>query len=560
MKCCIIIILLFCTANAFSATLDQIDIEHTKVIQNQDQIEKQERNTKEFNEIGDKRFLDEVEDDDFEQDSIWLRCYFIQKIKFTKNNIFSKEDERFIAKHYEKKCLPIALIIRLKDEITEKIKDKGYEFSYAIVPHQDLTKKEILFEIVEAKLKDIQLNNETLFDKTEKMMAFGLLPFVDYKGSAMNMKNLNQGLNQLNNIPSNKATIDIVQDDEKNFIAKISKKVGKTYRIKASVDNNGSKKTGEKRDTIGFSKDNLFHLNDIFSISRTASDLKSDNEGGRLEIVNGSLSVPFLWNNFAINHTERTFFFLVNDIKSSGKISSDVFSFDRKLVRSEDLKIVSNVSLTTRKNRTYLDGNLLDSKNFTIASTSVSNTFFFKDSKLLVRPSFLKSIQVLNASKDAADIDKSSPHTEFEIGKLYANFTHKTILPYSHISANYNITFDSQVSNKKLYSSDRFSIGGLYSVRGFKSGIISGDSGYNLRNEITFNLKKSFSVAPFYDYGFIRSKADLSKGRLSGTGVKASFSKKKFTANLVYAIALSKSQLLKESENSALYFDASFEF
>jgi hemolysin activation/secretion protein len=47
---------------------------------------------------------------------------------------------------------------------------------------------------------------------------------------------------------------------------------------------------------------------------------------------------------------------------------------------------------------------------------------------------------------------------------------------------------DSQISKDTLFGSEQFSVGGYYSVRGFRENYISGDHGYYFRNKANFNL------------------------------------------------------------------------
>lgn len=47
---------------------------------------------------------------------------------------------------------------------------------------------------------------------------------------------------------------------------------------------------------------------------------------------------------------------------------------------------------------------------------------------------------------------------------------------------------DSQISKDTLFGSEQFSVGGYYSVRGFRENYISGDHGYYFRNKASFNL------------------------------------------------------------------------
>ena len=163
--------------------------------------------------------------------------------------------------------------------------------------------------------------------------------------------------------------------------------------------------------------------------------------------------------------------------------------------------------------------------------------------------------------------------------KFYGNYSQKFLAARTPLS--YSLTFDSQYSNQTLYGNDRFSVGGVYSVRGFHDGSISFDSGYSIKNELNVNLGRAllpylnqekipqffgqlnrFYLAPFYDYGFATAKNTTSRGRLSGAGLKLGFNHQHFNASLTFANALSKSQhlLQNHNENSAVYFNLASNF
>jgi hemolysin activation/secretion protein len=143
-----------------------------------------------------------------------------------------------------------------------------------------------------------------------------------------------------------------------------------------------------------------------------------------------------------------------------------------------------------------------------------------------------------------------------------------------------------QHAKKTLFGSEQFSVGGYYSVRGFRENYINGDSGYYFRNKLNFNLGSfvapftknqdeknrnffdknlahlhKFSLEPFYDYGYVKYKyVDKgASGRLAGAGLKAGFNSKYFDASLTYSFATNRSQLITSTvkENKMIYFEIS---
>ena len=187
-------------------------------------------------------------------------------------------------------------------------------------------------------------------------------------------------------------------------------------------------------------------------------------------------------------------------------------------------------------------------------------TLFFHNASLFLKPSYSKSLNILDSQTNGGQLPSDEAHAQFNIFRFYGNFSQKSEIGQTPIS--YNLTFDSQISRQELYGIDQFSVGGVYSVRGFANGSISDDSGYNIKNEISVNLGRGFALTPFYDYGYVRSKGGHQSGRLAGAGFKVGFSHQYFSANIIFSRAMAKSQYLQQyySENNALYFSLASEF
>lgn len=163
---------------------------------------------------------------------------------------------------------------------------------------------------------------------------------------------------------------------------------------------------------------------------------------------------------------------------------------------------------------------------------------------------------------------------------MYGSYTKKIIIPKINLLFNLATELDSQYAYQTLYGSEQFSVGGYYSVRGFRENYINGDSGYYFRNKAIFNVGSlmavfsnkneglivnnlsylnKFSIEPFYDYGYVKNKFtdNGSDGRLSGAGIKTIFNSKYFTASLTYSQAVNKSSLISvdKKEDKIILFE-----
>ena len=193
--------------------------------------------------------------------------------------------------------------------------------------------------------------------------------------------------------------------------------------------------------------------------------------------------------------------------------------------------------------------------------------------------------------KDNKNLPKASPHAQFETYGLYAQSNINFKIPKTSIPLNHKLTFDSAKSNDTLYGSDKFILGGRYNLRGFQESVISGDSGYSVKNDLTVRLsdlipstilntkamsfgnKHSLASAIsklhlglFHDYGYVRNHiidGQDDKGYMSGTGVELNYYGNLSSWNIIYSKGLRSPRFLQNIDNIAkdnetIYFSLNF--
>lgn len=88
----------------------------------------------------------------------------------------------------------------------------------------------------------------------------------------LQLRDIEQGLDQLNRLPSNNATMRIEPGAEAGSSRVLINNVQKrTWRLSAGVDNLGQETTGLTEYTLGFEKDNFLGCNDQFALYWTSS-------------------------------------------------------------------------------------------------------------------------------------------------------------------------------------------------------------------------------------------------------------------------------------------------
>lgn len=105
-------------------------------------------------------------------------------------------------------------------------------------------------------------------------------------------------------------------------------------------------------------------------------------------------------------------------------------------------------------------------------------------------------------------------HRPFGLYKFYG-FVRKT---QPHGQSLYTRASAQLSSRKDLASADTFSLGGYYSVRGYRTQLLDGDDGFDWSLEYSVPLLRRLSLFTFFDYGKISSENSL-----MGTGLGLKF-------------------------------------
>ncbi|KNC22922.1 hypothetical protein FF38_01841, partial [Lucilia cuprina] len=162
----------------------------------------------------------------------------------------------------------------------------GYVTSQAFIPEQDLTKQKLIITVIEGKIRSIDIENSP--PRLAKMI------FPNYVGAILNLRDIEQGLEQLNRSSSAKYTIDI-QPSHKNgysriFVYKKSAKVPLSGQL--NIDNSG-KDVRVFADTMSNTgKDTLIQAQNNLWVQKNASgDLATliENKSGTIKTNAGDL-------------------------------------------------------------------------------------------------------------------------------------------------------------------------------------------------------------------------------------------------------------------------------
>lgn len=580
-------------------------------------------------------------------------CLTFKAIEVQGNTLFSnKYLQRYILAPYLGQCINKTRLYAVQNALTNLYVKRGWSTTRVYFDIQQLSVGKLLMVIQEGRIDNIILqesrNGQPLPNPSVSRQRSQIyFAFPRWPNAVFNLKDFEQGIDQLNRLRSNNTTLDIKPSKDPNKFGYsdiyIYNQKSKNNHMEASLDNSGSRQTGSNIAGFSLNHDNLFYLNDNIYLKYTTS--LGDNRSKKYnEAFYGAISIPLgYWTfNSTLNFSRylTTIYGYYTSFTSSGNTLTQTFSMDRVLLRHKSSKLNAGLQLELRDTKNYIRDirSRTGSRKSSNLSWYFNSIWYTKFGTILLRPSYQQGLSAFNAKKDPPDLLPIEPRLQYHALKLYIYYntrinvplltstvvkddqgqpirvdktTHQPVtsddttvetvpLKLRHkLPLFYTMTFDSQYSMDTLYGTNQFSIGGEYTIRGFREGNISGDIGYYVRNEIQarvgdlfpFLLKKnavaptssdspkhiSFgemvsrtSISVFYDYGYVRNRHPIrpdnynaNSGYMSGTGVALKYQGKDFQWSLTYARALHNPAYLQsrdgiEKERHNLYWQASF--
>lgn len=502
-------------------------------------------------------------------------CFDIKTIELKGATILKGKELDKITKPYVGTCMGIAEINNLMREVTNYYVDKGYVTTRVAVPQQDLKSGNLQIMVMEGTVEDIILNENTWRDKAQVKMAF---PFM--KGKVLNLRDIEQGLDQLNRLASSTATMQLVPGDKQGGTkVVITNKPIKANRATLGFDNSGQNSTGKNKGLAGLERDNLLGLGDAWSFNYNEDTAAHNGEKGS-EVYAGNFSLPFGYWTFSANasHSEYNVTTQITNqsFASSGETDSSQLKLDRVIYRNQDSKLSLNTALKLKDTTAFSEGleSAIGTRSLTIWNAGADYTLRALGAIWSIASAYERGLDAFGARVDASNITASSPHAQFDKYTLDAS----VYKPFT--IAKQNLAWRTMISGQKspdnLFSSERISLGDRYTVRGFDNTSISGDSGGYIRNELGWNLPQfttnkyaNFLVGnlqPYVGFDAGTTKLHLGKnsentpsGYVSGWATGIRNNSEWLSFDLAYAQAINAPAAI-DTKTGEVYFTVSAKF
>jgi len=493
-------------------------------------------------------------------------CKTITDFEFEGNSKFSSEflNERFVKPVLHEavnSCLKKSDFLEIYNQIQNFYIEKGFVLARIYFDFSRANEFVIKIVVEEGKIEEVTLKDNSKLNEflpwrrsAKRATAF---PFLG-EGDIVYLRDIEQGIDQINRLSSQNAKSSFEAAEKQGYSnLVVENNIGNSANLSFALDNSGNKRTGLMKRKVALNYDNLIGINDNFYLNYSESNAAgffgasdnfnkkigaSDNSKNRFsKAFYSAFSMPLgyysLGASYSYSHYSLTTRGLAGALRSSGNSEAKSYFLEKVLSRAKRYKISAKAELEQNDTDSYVENTYIpvNSRKTTQVNFSLNNIFYLDNGSLVLTPKYSKGLKILGAMNDGKNLAPDKPRAQFESFGFYGQSSLNFNIPQINLPINHKLAVDGFYSKDSLYGVDQFILGGRYSLRGFQQNIISGDSGYSIRNDVSVRLfdlmpqgfKQSgaanfavrdislnslisqMRVGVFYDYGFVRNNTKI---------------------------------------------------
>ena len=494
------------------------------------------------------------------------RCFTIHTIELKGADSLSAAERDALLKPFIDQCLGVTQLNALLKAITDHYLDRGLVTSRAYLPQQDLSGGHLQVLVVEGRLEGLRPDADSGLSDRELAMTFP-----GGTGERLNLREIEQMVDQLNRLPSNKAQMELTPGKAVGGSEVLVRNTQqKPWRASLSRNNEGQRSTGEQMLNLGLEWDSPLGLADQLML-RGGHDVVSDHTQGS---KNGVLyyNLPWGWWNFTYSYSESEYRSQAQAngfaFKQTGDSQNHQLRAERVVHRDATSKTSLNAGIAHLRTNNYIEDSRLAA-----SSNRLSEAQFGINHGRRLGNAFVNLDLGTQEGIGAFDAqDNGHPRPGQPVAR-YRKYSATLSYVQGFEVLGERLSFSSlatgQRSEDVLFSPQRISLGGLSSVRGLKDQSLSGDSGGYWRSDLRWTRPVNWPVLqPFlaeyglglgYDLGVISNDRYNGEyhGRASSHSLELFARGQHLAASVTFAHSLERPDALPEKERP-VYFRLDF--
>lgn len=440
-------------------------------------------------------------------------------------------------------CLGTNNLQKLQKAVQQILLVRGYITSQVSIQPQNMTNGLLRLGVAAGKTSTIRYQEK----RGEKPSAGSISAFNNkfplHENKILNLRDLEQGLENLRRLPSVEANIQIVPSEEEGKSdLLVNWRQDKPVRFSIGVDDSGSKTTGKYQGNAAISFDNPLGLSDLFYVSygRGLAHQTEFIDAAGTETKSGSrsysvhYSVPFkkwllTFNHNGYRYHEATAGYTVN-YDYNGKQYHSNLAAERMIWRNGRHKTTAAFKLWTRQVYKYIDDTEIEVQRRRTAGweAELRHRSYFGRWQFDGRLSYKRGTGMrksIPAPEENSDIDTAAGTSRMKV--ITAGLDAAAPFTLGKQQFSYETSLLSQWNKTSLVSQDKLSIGNRYTIRGFDGEQSPlGEHGFYWQNTLGWHFHPRHQLYFGIDAGHVSGESTeyMAGKRLIGavTGLKGS--------------------------------------
>lgn len=420
------------------------------------------------------------------------------------------------------KCLNAGDINHIMTVAQNILIGRGYTTTRILAAPQDLNSGKLVLTVLAGYLKNIEVDMSQANQTHAGRIAAFQNEFPTRSDGILNLRDLEQGLENLKRIPTAEADIQIVPVDgvpnQSTVLVKWQQRL-MPYRLSVGIDDSGTKATGKYQGNVTFSADNPLGLSDLFYVNYgrsignvpDAADSSGSLKKGGTHNYALHYSVPFGKWTWAFNHSGYRYHQAVAGLSAAydynGKSYNTDLGFNRLIYRDAKRKTHVGAKLWTRETQSYIDDAEITVQHRRTAGwlAELSHKEYIGNSTAQFKIAYKRGTGMSDALRAPEELfgegtsrmkiwtANADVNIPFQIGKQ---------------SFAYDTTIQAQWNKTPLTPQDKIAIGGRYTVRGFDGEMsLAAERGWYWRNDLSWRFKQEHQLYVGADVGHVSGQS-----------------------------------------------------
>ncbi|MEY4727040.1 MAG: transporter [Pseudomonadota bacterium] len=464
-------------------------------------------------------------------------CRVIQHIRLEGHPDAMGAQPDQVLRAYLGQCLVAEEVNALLGELNRWYQLKGWTTTRVYAAEQDIQSGDLVLRVVAGRIEGYRFTDQA--DDERLTHAFAEKP-----GGYLNLRDLEQGLENINRVPSQEAKFQLYPGQEAGTSIVVVEMIEKSRtRWTEMIDNSGNASMGQWRSNTEFAIDNLLGRNDQLAVGYNRN-LDRGTLGALFEGVTANYTLSsgsHLWGaSLAVFKTDFTLPGINESYLFQTRSKKAGVSYEYLLTRDQSSKYSLLAGLDFTHQRSFTQDIPIDSQYRRLAvayagikgKQYVGNNIFDWQLRADQGSGWLDAMSSISGGTDP----------RYWAHKAQANWT----APLAENQGIWRMSFQAQNSQNNAPTLAQMYIGSRYNVRGYQDNSLYGGTGAWLRNDLEGRPIRlvPINLTPYvgYDSGHIKSslQQQVSQHHISGMAVGMRMDWGKVKADFAYTRALSR--------------------